>query len=618
MTNEKISYDRLPAEVQQMLTAKYGIQSKNLGGFSKYAIDYIRSLTDNEKMFFQEKSFLTPHFLTQSLYKLKGNFQPVRFNAALKETVKKNPALRTNYTQLDDTFIAVVFEKRTELPSVNFRSLITIDSEEIDKTLRTIMEADMRENFDLIRGSLIRFSIYKTQEDEYAILVTMSHLIFSQINLNEIFCETLGLSVAKAVEKNIDASFNVSDPNARAYWKKILGNLPKLPIIPYLANNALAKKESKVYRRKISGDLSSELQRIAKSNRMLLMAFIETAWCLLLSEYNDTNDVFFSALLPDKKGNSKVPSVRAMPVRIKVSPEISVEQLVMNTFQQLLISKPYSSVQVDELQEISGSSGRIFNHFLSFYNFMDEEKEYSETEGSSSGELVVRNSWNSIPAHIGLYFQQENGSVALTLIYNAGNFANSDETRLVDRFFRIILQMITEYNSTVSMCLTKFKERIKVEETQKVEKPNIDLYVRYAILSVDIFSVLNKEDLELLQNNAKIKTLFEGDRIFGEDLNENVIILTKGRAARNVDSGDGWYNTLDILKERSILNLSMVFLDKPKLPMSIEILTDESEIVFIKKTSFESVMRKNNLIAKNLMIYVLKEAEKYQYLWIQS
>lgn len=618
MANGKKAYKDLTTEQQQILTSRYGIQPKSAGGYSKYAIEYVRELNDDEKIFFQEKSFLTPHFITQSLYKLKGNVQPIRFNMIIKEALKENSALRTNYVQLDGEIAAVVFENRVDLPPINFRSLVTMDDDEVNSALRTIMEADMREMFDLTRGALIRFSIYKTKTDEYAVLVTMAHLIFSKVNLTAIFKKTLGLTVEKTVENNVNIPFKLSEPNVRSYWEKMLDKLPVLPSIPYVNSSVLGKKQAKVFRKKISGDLSSELQHIAKSNRMLLMAFIETAWSLLLSEYNNTNDVFFSALLPDKKGNAKVPAVRAMPVRIKISGSATVEQLVMNTFQQLLISKPYSSIQVDELQEISGASERIFNHFLSFYNFMDEEKEYSEAEGAESGELVTRNSWNSIPSNLGLYFQQENGSIALTMIYNANSFINLDEMRLINRFFRIILQMVTDYNMPVSTCLSRFTERLKTEESKKVERANLSLYIRYAIASVDIFADLSREDVEIVQRNAEIKTYFEGDRISGEELVKNFVILTKGRAVRNVDTGDGWYRTLDIVKERSILNMTMGVLEKPRLPMAIEILIDESEAVFIKRDSLISLIRKNSLVGKNLLVHALKEMEKYQYLWIQS
>ena len=618
MANEKRTYEELSAEEKQTLTSRYGIQPKSAGGFSKYAIEYVRELSDDEKMFFQEKSFLTPHFLTQSLYKLKGNLQPIRFNKIIKDTLSENPAFRTNYVQLDGKIVAVVFADRVDLPPVNFRSLVTMDDDEINSALRTIMEADMRDTFDLTRGALVRFSIYKTKADEYAVLVTMAHLIFPEVNMTEIFQKSLGLTVEKTAQSNANLPFKMSEPNVRAYWQRMLDNLPALPSIPYVKGDSLGKQQSKVFRKKISGDLSSEIQHIAKSNRMLLMAFIETAWSLLLSEYNKTSDVFFSALLPDKKGNSKTPAVRAMPVRIKIADDTTVEQLVMSTFQQLLISKPYSSIQVDELQEISGSSRKIFNHFLSFYNFMDEEKEYSEAEGAESGELVSRNSWNSTPSNIGLYFQQENGIIALTMIYNANSFAFQDENRLINRFLRIILQMITDYHTAVSSCLLRFTERLKAEAAPKVERANMALYIRYAIVGVDVFSDVAREDLEIVQKNAEIKTFFEGDRISGEELTDSLVILTKGKAVRNVDTGDGWYRTLDIVKDNSVLNMTMGVLEKPRLPMAIEILTDEAEAIYIKKTSLISLIRKNSLVGKNVLVHALKEMEKYQYLWIQS
>lgn len=617
MINGKMNYEELSPEEKQILTSRYGIQPKTGGGFSKYIISYVRELTDDEKIFFQEKSFLSPHFLTQSLYKLKGNIQPIRFNRVIREKVAQLPALRTNYFQLKDKMVAIIFENRVDNLPIVFRNMSAMSEEETDKALRTIMEADMRETFDLTRGHLIRFSIYKTGDDEYAALVTVAHLIFPEINFSEIFMESLGLSTVKSSVNSTASSFKLSDPSVKSYWSRMLENLPRLPVIPFVKNDVFGKKESKVYRKKISEDLSSELQRIAKSNRLLLMALIEAAWGILLAEYNGSSDVFFSALLPDKKGTLKVPAVRAMPVRIKISDDMTVEQVVMNTFQQLLISKPYSSLQIDELQEISGSSSRIFNHFLSFYDFMDEEKDYSAVKGSDSGTLVMRNSWDSGPSHIGMYFQYENDTIALTLIYNANSFVNFGETFLVKRFFRVILQMITDYNLSLTLFLPRLKDRIKSEEDKQDKKDDIDIYVRYAILGMDIFSKIDGNDAHMLAKKAKIKRLFEGDRISGEDLKENLVFLIKGRVARNIDAGDGWYRPLDIMKERSLLNIASI-LDKSKLPLSIEVLTDEAQVVFLTIESVENLIRKTPSVGKNLLKYAITEMEKYQYLWIQS
>lgn len=613
----KKSYDELTPAEQQVLMGKYGIQPKSGGGFSRYMIDYVREITGDEKIFFQEKSFLSPHFVTQSLYKLRGNLQPIMFNRILKNQISKLEGLRTNYVQLNDKIVAVVFENRVDLPPVNFKSMITMDEDDIDSSLRTIMEADMREPFDLVRGHLIRFSIYKTKEDEYAVLATMAHLIFPYVDLTKIFREALGYSDEKSsgnISGVSDLGKRVNDPLVKSYWEKMLESLPKLPQIPYAKNDTVGHKQSKVYRKKLDDVLTGDLLKIAKSNRLLLMAIIESAWSLFLAEFNSMNDVFFSALLPDKKANLSAPSVRAMPVRIKIHGDMTVEQFVMQNFQQIIISKPYSSLQIDELHEISGKSERLFNHFLSFYNFLDEEKEYSDVSATESGALVMRNSWDSGPSHLGFYFQYENRNITLTLIYDAGSFANNDEVKLINRFFLIIQQMITDYNADLMRFWSNLNNRVAASRD---DNANQSLNMRYEITGIPIFQNLSGENLELVLDNTVYKKFFEGDRISGEDVRENLVFLLKGKVSRNIDTGDGWYRAMDIAKEGSLLNITS-FLDKPRLPMSIEVLTDEAEIIFIKKPPLETVVKKHHYIGRNFLTYALNEMEKYQFLWIQS
>lgn len=248
---------------------------------------------------------------------------------------------------------------------------------------------------------------------------------------------------------------------------------------------------------------------------------------------------------------------------------------------------------------------------------MEEEKEYSDVKGTDSGALVLRNSWDSGPSHIGLYFQYEGGSVTLTLIYDSGFFANRAETLLIERFFRVILQMLNDYNLSFAMFMSRLKERISLGGIKAEKRENLDLYLKYELARASIFTGVNGDDFKIALQKAEHKIFFEGDRISGNDLKENLVFLLKGRVARNVDTGDGWYRTLDIVKNDSLLNITYA-LKNPRLPLSLEVLTDEAEVVFIKRDSMINLIRKNSKIGEKVLCYALNEMEKYQFLWMQS
>ena len=90
-----------------------------------------------------------------------------------------------------------------------------------------------------------------------------------------------------------------------------------------------------------------------------------------------------------------------------------------------------------------------------------------------------------------------------------------------------------------------------------------------------------------------------------------------GKLARNADSGDGWYNPIDIIKKNSFVNPTN-FLEKRRLTLSAEVLTEQAELLLISQAAMTEILIKNPEIALSVMKYALGQMEKYQMLWLQS
>ena len=80
---KKVRFEKLPERAQVRLCAVYGPQPQS--GYAAHRISYVRELTPFEMWFFGKGNFLSPSFLTQTLYKIKGTLSPIRFNRALRE-----------------------------------------------------------------------------------------------------------------------------------------------------------------------------------------------------------------------------------------------------------------------------------------------------------------------------------------------------------------------------------------------------------------------------------------------------------------------------------------------------------------------------------------------------
>jgi hypothetical protein len=270
--------DLLPEE-RQIIERYYGNQIHALHSFSPKQLLYLRDITDDEKEFFShwETNQLSGAIL-QTLYKIKGKLIPTRFNRALNLISRHDEALRMNFCDVGNRILAVVFQERMEMPEVVYRNLENIQGEQRDDILKSLMEADMRRRFDPKNGPLIRFSVYHTGEDEYAVVVTGIQAMLYNFDVRKIFCEALDLPYKpqpKAVSGLRSRMSDMEQPVA-AYWKKILANLPSQPQLPYI------EKLDNIHRQEaflsyIPHNIFAQLREKAKGNKIMLMSILQTA-----------------------------------------------------------------------------------------------------------------------------------------------------------------------------------------------------------------------------------------------------------------------------------------------------------------------------------------------------
>ena len=100
-------------------------------------------------------------------------------------------------------------------------------------------------------------------------------------------------------------------------------------------------------------------------------------------------------------------------------------------------------------------------------------------------------------------------------------------------------------------------------------------------------------------------------------MEKNLIFVAEGKLSRSLESGDGWYNSLDVVKENRWIN-ETVFLKNKKSKMSAEVLTEKAILMFIPLEEMNKILDADYGLNKKFLAHVLGEMEKYQKLWIQS
>jgi len=607
--------EELTADERQILEQIYGHQPLSAASYTNRPIMFVRELHREEQKYFAQKNFMSANFVTQILYKVKGHLLPIDFNRSLRQMVDNLECLRTNYCPMGDKTLAVVFRVRREMPEVMYRNISDQSQDEIDTTLEKFMEADMRHDFDLMNGNLIRFSVFRTSENEYAVLTTATQFVLNNLPVYTLFGNS---KETQTTNRNIKTSTLPAQVDAELekamtdYWTNSLAHLPAKSILPFSRVGSTQSYNQRVARMVVPAQLMSDLRKLAKSNKMMLMAFLNTAWGLLLQSESNTSDTVFCTLVPNKMNGS----VNTLPLRLKCNGSDTIEQIVSATFKRSVIARPYSALSWDNLLKIMGSGKRdTFDHFLSFYDFLEQTVHYSEVEAEPCGKMVTQNSWDAKGPKLALYFRYEENKIIVNFFYNEYWFKPRAGERLIKSYSLMLQQMVTDWSATWADFMRHVNERLNSYEVRTEEE--ILQNKQRIVTNLEIMQGVDHNLWQEFVNRSTVLTLYEGDSVEDSIMQDSLVFVGNGRVSRSIEGGDGWYNTMDILKPGSWINES-VLLPEAKNKISATVLTDRAEILTISRKSLDKILFSFPELWPHIVEYVLKRMEKYQRLWLMS
>ncbi|WP_407397790.1 condensation domain-containing protein [Anaerovibrio sp.] len=615
---EKMLFPSLPTEYKTSLAELYNQQENVLA----HNIEYLRELSAEEKGLFSTKGGAAPiGSVLQIIYKISGKLLPLHFNVAVDRAFAREEILRTNYVLINGMMMAVVKKKRNPPLEIVYHNMKDLSDDELDVELQRNIAADQRLGFDLLSGQLVRFSVFNTGEDEYAVIVTALEAVALKLDFHRIFRAALKLPQPEDMSKIVDAVVGgngLMTTPVKNYWEKMLSNLPPMPKIPHLnSQTANGKYSEEAYLAHIPRDILSDLRSKAESNKILLMSMLQTAWGLLLQQSNSVNNVSYCLLVPQKK--KSIPGAQSLvPFLLKAEDNPTVKTLVNSAFKQFVVSQPYASLGREDIIDLLGKHNEPFDHFLNFYDFLAETKPYSKVKGTGDGTIVSQKHWDVRDVILDVSFRNEGNQAIISVGYNGEAYLQNDIAILLQHYLLVLQQMLTDWNEPVEYFMERLKKRweAKFQELDESQEDSRSI-IQDALSRIALFQECEQGIIQLFILGAKLYTKFEGDRISEHEVENQLVFVLSGKVARSIECGDGWYNTLDILKENSWINEN-VMLPKHKVKISAEVITEQSTILVVPLVNLMSTLKKSPLLAKNIIYHVMRQLEKYQRLWIQS
>ena len=609
---------QLTADEQRILEQIYGRQfNTTTTVYAPNLVEKVKELNEYEEKFFDHPDFMSPHYFVQMLYKVKGNVTPASFTRAVRNLLKETEDLRANYCSVGRRTVKIIFSERAANPEINFNK-IKIEPDEINDFFRKVTDADMRRDFDLKHDWLVRFSVFSYSEEEFAVLVTMPQYLSWCFDAKNFFASFTGTESFQPVNGMKYPQVNRSiEQNVRDYWSKVLKNFPPSVKLPYSKpyNGSFTQK---VYRTEIPADIISELRGKSQSNNMMLSAILQAAWGFFLQSDNVSGDVAFGRLIQVRNPTGGSPVLNMIPIRVNLADGQTVEDIVKAQFKQLIISRSYGSFDWRNLSDDLEHDKKILNHFLTFRDAEENSLDFFGTKVTAESAEVFKNSWDAHGMKLGLYFDFSPRSMAVTFNYDKNSFTADFGDILSNIFTLVLQQMILNWNSPIKKFNEDVENRIEAFMNEdKIARAELQKRIRDFILTLPLLQGEDAGTVDLFASYSEIHTHFEGDRISGEIFDKNFVFVVEGKVARNVDTGDGLYNTLDIMKHNGWIN-DTVLLPKRRTKISAEVLTERAVLLTIPLEKVKSALVNHSQIAMNVALHALQQMEKYQKLWIMA
>ena len=186
---------------------------------------------------------------------------------------------------------------------------------------------------------------------------------------------------------------------------------------------------------------------------------------------------------------------------------------------------------------------------------------------------------------------------------------------LAQKYNLTLSQMVVNKNVGYTAFISSLYDREEAEE--KAGKIDSATALINALSRMELFQECDQGFFQQFRGGSRLEWRFEGDRITEKELTTSAAFVVEGRLARSIETAEGWYVTMDILRENRWINDNVLSPGRMS-KLSAEVLTGRAKILFVPLGVINDVLEKSPTFARNVVISITRQMEKFQKLWLQS
>jgi len=381
-TASDFHYNQLNQEEFSSLTRQHGYFPNNIKEITRLSpiqegIFFHNVLEPSSSVYFEQMSM-----------SLSGHLCPETFKKTWSFLIERHDMLRANYVHMNVSTPLQVFFKERSLDSCWVYENLKGDGQNQQQSyLEAVKLSDRKRYFNLSADMLIRIYLYKLDSTQYYIIFSNHHIILDGWSINILFEEFLRIYNALMSSNPIDLPpafsynsylewMNKKDlAAAKLFWQNYLKDYqtPVSVIGKTLNENPTHSVTKFIF--EIADPYRRQLIALNRTTNITLFAIIQALWGVILSKYNETDDVVFGVVVsvrpPEIEGIETATGMfmNTVPVRIKDLKHKTFIELATD-IQSLSIQRVvYQHFPLYEILKTNALREKLFDHILVYENY---------------------------------------------------------------------------------------------------------------------------------------------------------------------------------------------------------------------------------------------------------
>ena len=377
-----------------------------------------------------------------------------------------------------------------------------VDLAEKEVTLEQYLKQDVARGFDLQKDTLIRVSMLVTPEEEQVLSWTMHHIIMDGWCTGMLFqtffeyyhrllagedIESIRQQIRK--EKGRETSYEEyirwlsrqELGRAKTYFKELLTGYDVPTGIESYLKQSSGQKCAEEFCLSGSKTVSAELVTKARENNVTVSTILETAWGIVLQNYNHAEDAVFGKVVSGR--NANLPGiehtlglfVNTIPVRVKVDKGKKISTLLMEMQEQAVAGTSYDYCPLSEVLKEQELGNQLFQTIFVFENF---EQGSPSVSSEDMPEIMKSREETNYPISVNTALGEV---LQIKIMYDASLYQQVEIEKLGKRYLWTIEQMIHNPEREVSQLKLLTKEE---QEALLKQKPWDGTYSEETLLSL--------------------------------------------------------------------------------------------------------------------------------------